>query len=306
MGFLSDFFSNIKDKLSGKKSLPGPQSIKIATFSSVDALEAEAIEQPQSIYDTPTPLAIHSNIASKQTSELIYLFDMSYVATTADNSFYLPHPYKIHHSGKNAQIFEEKFHADTEFSNKYLKKNVKLSKKLDVHSKSRLELYDSIRTIYPDFCCNMHQKVSPEDFAFYRQNKSMLKKCLSSRNEYSDEISLQDRLLEYQDNLAKLIDSSDFSKACKIEDSFVLSELNIFLEKYASLPLQEQSEFLKKKITIKQPDGKKNKIGVLTFAHQLKEERETRSGIKPAMAPSQNVNTEHTNAKDLKPEDDVR
>ncbi len=304
MSFLSDFFSSIKNKLTNKKTLSEP--VKINTFSAIDQLEQEALEQPKSIYESPTPFAIHSNIASKQTSELIYLFDMAYVAATADNSFYLPHPYKIHHSGKNAQKFEEQFHADTEFSNEYLKKNVKLSKKLDVHSKSRLDLYDSIREVYPDFCRNMNQKISPEDLEFYKQNKSKFKKCLSSRDSYSDEIPLQEQLLEYQDNLAKLIDSSDFSKACKIEDTFVLSELNIFLEKYASLPLQEQSEFAKKKITIKQFDGKKNKIGVLTFAHQLKEERENRVGLKQDITSSQNTNAKHINPKELQSENDAR
>lgn len=306
MGFLSDFFNNIRNKVANKKTLPEPQPIKVNTFSTVDELEAEAIQQPQSIYDNPTPFAIHSNIKSRQANELIYLLDMSFVARTADNSFYLPHPYKVSHSGKNAQKANEKFETDTKFSNEYLKKNVKLSKKLDVHSKSRTELYDSIREVYPDFCRNMGQKVSPEDFAFYRQNKTNLKKCLSSKNEYSDEISLQDQLLEYQDNLAKLIDSSDFSKACKIEDSFVISELNVFLEKYASLPLQEQTEFAKRKITIKQADGKKNKIGVLTFAHQLKEEREIRAGLKQNIAPDKSTTVEQTNLKDLKSEDDAR
>lgn len=323
MSFLSDFFNNIKNKLTNKKTLPEPQSIRINTFDSVDQMEVDAIEGPKSIYENPTPFAIHSNVTSKQSSELIYLLDMAYVAATADNSFYLPHPYKIHHSGKSAQKYEEQFIADTKFSDEYLKRTVKLSKKLDVHSKSRLDLYDSIRTIYPDFCINMQKKISPEDYAFYRQNKTSLKKCLSSRNTYSDEIPLQEQLLEYQDNLAKLVDSLDFSKACKIEDSFVVAELNTFLEKFASLPLEEQSEFAKKKITIKQFDGKKNKISVLTFAHQLKEEREARiekyhsieelytklnnqPNLKLTIAPLKDANVENINPKDLKTEDDAR
>ena len=113
MSFLSDFFNNIKNKLANKKTLPEP--VKINTFSTVDELEQEALEQPKSIYENPTPLAIHSNITSKQASELIYLFDMAYIAATADNSFYLPHPYKIHHSGKNAQKFEEQFKGQAAF-----------------------------------------------------------------------------------------------------------------------------------------------------------------------------------------------
>ena len=84
---------------------------------------------PKSIYEEPTPNSIAHNITAKQTFALSFLLDMAYVAATADNSFYLPKPYKISHAGKNRKIFEEKFNSDIVFTSEYYKKNIKVSKK---------------------------------------------------------------------------------------------------------------------------------------------------------------------------------
>lgn len=274
MGFFNDFLKNIKNKITGKKELPAPNAVEIHVFSDSQQEEDEFFNRHKTIYDEPTPSSIHSNISTKQSCELSYLFDMAYIAATADNCFYLPHPYKIHHSGKKAQEFETKFNDDTIISAEYLKKNIKASKKLDIHTSSRSALYEEIRRIYPDFCHNMDKKVSEEDLEFYKKNKIQLKKCLYVKEGYSDEISLRDQLAQYQDNLAKVIDTLDFSKACKIEDTFVLSELDKFFEMYSKLPQEEQHETSNKKI--KMQNG--NKIGVIVFAQKLKKEREDRIG----------------------------
>ena len=70
---------------------------------------------------------------------------MAYVAATADNSFYLPKPYKISHAGKNRKIFEEKFNSDIVFTSEYYKKNIKVSKKLDNYVKPRKEFFEGIQ-----------------------------------------------------------------------------------------------------------------------------------------------------------------
>lgn len=276
MGFLNDFINNIKNKFAPQKTLPEPYNNKINVFSDVQQQEDLFLEHFEDLYESQNSTSIHSNIATRQSAEFSFLLDMAYVAATADYAFYIPHPYKVHHYGKDAQKFQEKYAADLAFFDEYLKKTIKVSKKLDTHSKSRLELVDEIKKVYPDFCMHMDEKISPEDYAFYRQNKVKLKKAVSAKNPYSDEISLEDQLLEYQDNLAQTIDTIDFSRACEIEDRFVLSELNTFFEKYDELSPEEQAEISKKRITIKTNGKNKNKIRVLNFAHQLKDEREAR------------------------------
>ena len=114
---------------------------------------------PKSIYEEPTPNSIAHNITAKQTFALSFLLDMAYVAATADNSFYLPKPYKISHAGKNRKIFEEKFNSDIVFTSEYYKKNIKVSKKLDNYVKPRKELFEIIQTVYPEFCHNMENKI---------------------------------------------------------------------------------------------------------------------------------------------------
>ncbi len=269
MNFLNNLFNNIKNKFNRKKELPASIPVKNAV-PSVAQEEDKFFEHSENIYETPSLFSIHSNIVINQSRELSLLLDMAYVAATADNSFYLPRPYKIYTQRTNK--YEDKYNADISFVDEYLKKHIKVSKKLDTHSQSRQELYDKIKTIYPDFCHDMDEKISPEDYEFYKKNKIQLKKCLAQKNEYSNEISSHDQLLQYQDNLAKLIDTLDFSKACKIEDSFVLSELKIFFEKYSELSPEEQTNFSRQKIKMK--NG--NKISVLSFAEKLKKEREER------------------------------
>lgn len=248
-----------------KKVISEPQNISSSGFYN------QKLHISESVYENPTPSGISHNIMSKQTYALSYLLDMAYVAATADNAFYLPKPYKISHAGKAAKVFEEKFNSDIEFTKDYFKKNIKTSKKLDSYVKPRKELYELIKTIYPDFCHHMEDKVSPEDYEFYKKNKFNLKKCLHCNESYSDTVSSHDVLLSYQDNLAKVIDTLDFSKACKIEDTFVASEITTFLDKFAELSDEEKKSFIKHKIKL--PNGSTR---ALDFTKKLLDERNNR------------------------------
>lgn len=259
---------NLKTVLNhNKKPIAEPKSISSSEFYN------PSITVPKNIYEEPTYSSIAHNITSKQTYALSYLLDMAYVARTADNSFYLPKPYKIAHTGKSAKIFEEKYNSDVVFTNEYFKKNIKSSKKLDFYVDPRKELYGLIRTVYPEFCHNMDGKISPEDYEFYKKNKMSLKKCLSCHDTYSNTSLSKDILLNYQDNLAKLIDTLDFSKACKIEDTFVVSEINIFLDEFSKLSQEEKEEFAKHKIKLPSNSKNKKSIRALDFIQEIFNER---------------------------------
>lgn len=258
-------FDNFKNVFNKNKPVTSEPNISSSEFYS------QNVHLPKSIYEEPTPSGIAHNIVSKQTFALSFLFDMAYVAATADNSFYLPKPYKISHSGNSRKVFEEKFKSDIAFTNEYYKKNIKVSKKLDNYVNPRKELFEIMRTVYPDFCHNMEQKVPREDYEFYRKNKINLKKCLHCQDSYSDTVSSKDILLGYQDDLAHLIDTLDFSKACKIEDTFVASEIITFFNKFSNLSNEDKESIIKHKIKLNN-----SSIKPLEFAKKLLDERNDR------------------------------
>lgn len=258
---------NLKTVLNhDKKVVVEPRNVFSSDFYN------QEVRIPDSIYDQPTPSSIAHNITAKQTFALSYLLDMAYVAATADNSFYLPKPYKTVHYGKDAQAYNEKLNADIAFTQEYFKKNIKVSKKIDSYVELRKKAYDFIREIYPDFCHNMEEKISHEDFEFYRKNKITLRRCLHSNETYSDSISSKDVLLGYQDKLAQTIDTLDFSKACKIEDSFVISELNTFFDRFSKLSEEEKKSFMKHKIKL----NNNSTTRIIPFAQKLLDERNNR------------------------------
>lgn len=264
MGIL-DNFKNILNH--NKKPIAEPKNISSSEFYNPSVII------PKSIYEEPTYNSIFHNITSKQTYALSYLLDMAYVARTADNLFYLPKPYKIAHAGKSAKIFEEKFNSDVAFTSEYFKNSIKSSKKLDFYVDPRKELYGLIQTVYPGFCHKMEEKISPEDYEFYKKNKVNLKKCLSWHENYSATLLSKDVLLSYQDNLAKLIDTLDFSKACKIEDTFVISEINVFLDEFSKLSQEEKEGFAKHKIKLPSNSKNKKSIRALDFIQEIFNER---------------------------------
>lgn len=266
MSTFNNFFNSIKNTVTHKKNVPINSNITINTSSESQEESANMLSQ---INDVPTPSSIHTNVTSKQSIELSFLFDMAYVAATADNLFYLPHPYKIHRSGKNAQKYADKYDSDLSYTDTYFKNELEAYKKLALHSESRMNLFNEIRKIYPSFCHNIEEKISEEDFEFYQKNKTNLKRCLYCSNPYSYEKSSEDVLFEYRDKLSKVIDTLDFSRACKIEDSFVLSELNIFLKKLSELSPEQQQEFSSKEIKLRNNET----INSLDFVAKLQSER---------------------------------
>lgn len=318
MSFLTDFFNNFKNRFTHKNTLPPPGSIKVNTFSDVQEEEENFVNS--AIDELPSALSVHTNIAAKQSMEMSFLLDMAYIAATADDGFYLPRPYKIHHSGKDAKFYEEKYNADVAFTDEYFKTTIETNNKLDAHSKPRMKLLEEIRTIYPDFFHDMNEKIPEEDYTFYRKNKAQLKKCLSaSEVAYSDKKFSKDLLLTYRDNLAKLIDSLDFSKACRIEDSFVIDEFNIFFQKLSELSPEEQLEFSNRQITIKEGET----MSTLDFALKLQHDRESRiekystieslynklenqSKLKLNIREINDENTNHIRPYDLVNDDEIR
>lgn len=224
---------------------------------------------PKDIYEQPMPTSIHSNISLKQSYTLAYLFDMAYIASTADNSLYLAPPYKVSHFGNSIKKYNDKFEEDVKTVAENFQKNIQISKKLDVHTNSRKILFEKIREIYPDFCLDIDKKISPEDLQIYTFNKHKFKKTLNTSNVYFENISSKDLLLQYQDNIAQIIDTQTFSKACEIEDKFVLSELSHFFDKLSELPEKEQKSFSKYKIPLRD----NSHTTAFELAEKMKKER---------------------------------
>lgn len=263
-------FSNIANIFKRKpEELPAPA---IPTNRAAENANTEYESSLAYVLEPESPSHIASVISSKQTYLIAHLYDMGFVAATIDDSFYLPRPYKTVHFGKQAQFYEQKYKEDNEVSEKYFPKNIAVSKRLSSRVDSRMELYSKIREIYPGFCKDMDKKVPPEDYELYKTNKANLKKCISKKAQYSDQQSLKDLLFNYQDNASKLIDSLDFSKACKIEDSFVFSELETFFAKLSELPKEERTKFSKPKIQV----NDQYSPTLLEFAQKLQKERKFR------------------------------
>ena len=97
------------------------------------------------------------------------------------------------------------------------------------------EFYTRLRSIYPDFSLNMDEKVSPEDWEFYEKitkQTAELLRDLSIGGAKRDLTLVSE--IEEQDTISEFIDSRDFAKACKIEDSFMMQEYEYF-ERHAEM-----------------------------------------------------------------------
>lgn len=96
------------------------------------------------------------------------------------------------------------------------------------------ELMRRVRSEYPDYCMNMQEKVSEEDWELYSRVTKQVGDLFKDINSdvlkaaYKDYGSLNG--LELQDVISEVIDSTSFSKACAIEDAFVKEEGERFIE----------------------------------------------------------------------------
>lgn len=91
------------------------------------------------------------------------------------------------------------------------------------------ELFSRIRSIYPDFALHMADKVSAEDWRFYTQTMQKTGKLIRDLTVGSTERDLtmipED---DEQEIISEFIDSRDFARACKIEDTFMTQEFEEF------------------------------------------------------------------------------
>lgn len=237
-------------------------------------LKAEDLEIDKYMVDTmaaQTPTALHSSISTKQSYLLSHLFDMAYVASSADTAIYLPRPFKAAHTPGTSQKYENIYRQNVKISDKNFEANKKTNKTLTMRMDSQMQFFGRVREIYPDFGLNFQEKISPEDYETYMAGKKNLKKVLFKSYPFSGDSDLGEYLENARNDISKVIDSKEFSRACQIEDSFILSELGVFFDKFAELPPEKQSEFKKAKI---QKSKNSKPVGILDFANRLKSEKE--------------------------------
>lgn len=239
-----------------------PQGIQIETID-IDQL-------PPRSNEGISPTSIHSSISTKQSYLLGHLFDMAYVASTADNSLYLPRPFKAAHNYATAKKYDDLYKKNVEIVDKNFDANKKVNKLLTVHIDERMQFFERVKQVYPGFCADFQSKVTPEDYECYIANKKAFKKVLFKNATFNGDTDLEETLLNARDSIAKVIDSKEFSKACQIEDSFVLSELGVFLDKFAELPPEKQAEFRIQKI---QKSKNSKKVDIIDFTTKLMDEK---------------------------------
>lgn len=222
------------------------------------------------IYLEPESSKIRANISFKQSDLLRKYCDMGFVASIADNLFVLISPVKCYFK-YGAKYATEKYESDQKTVKENFEKNIKYSKKLDKKVSHYSLLFSSISELYPDFCYNMQEKISKEKYELYFKQKQALKKASSQIFAQPITDLASETLLNYRDNIAKVIDSPEFSEACSIEDNFILSEINVFFNKLASQPQKMQTPFLRKKFKIGD-----QKLSTLDLAKKVADDRNSR------------------------------
>lgn len=206
-------------------------------------------DEVKDIYENPNSIQIRSNIHTKQNEILNDYYDMGFIASIADNLFVLTPPVKVLFN-HTQQYANEKYEADSTVVKNNFEKNIKASKKLDKKVSYRSMLFSSISKVYPDFCCNMAEKVGTEKYALYHKARQSLKKVLTSGSSSSIDAFSAEILLSYKDKLSSVIDTPQFSEACSIEDEFVISEIEAFFEALSKMPKEKQKPFHRKKVKI--------------------------------------------------------
>ena len=225
------------------------------------------------LYEFPTYPDIRNNISVHQTSLLLLYHDLAYVASSAYDSIVLGAPVKHStHPGKKLDEYNRIYEENSEFARANFKKNIKLSKKLDGHLFTRSQLFTNARDIYPDFGQNMRKKVSPENYDLYHQVVVSFKKSLYLTSKDDTSEILSETLATAQSKIAEVVKTSNFARACEIEDKFILSEIDRFFLELSKAPTEDQLRV--RKSTIEQEDG--TKIGTIEFINRIREERISR------------------------------
>lgn len=243
-----------KKKNIDKKSINQIES-KISQKMYDDSLTKNVTSTHHSIYDQPNFMSIFTNISSKQTILVNKYLDMAFVAANISDSIVLARPLKTWNSAQNVEEINKKYEEDTIFTQSHFKKNISLSHKLDARINSRETLFKNIREIYPDFGTDIEEKISKEDFEIYKKGKNSFKHLFTVHPEYNSNISQKEALLLKEDKFSEIIDTPLFSKACEIQDYFLMSEIEIFLNKLENATPEQKKKLNKESILL--PSGKK-------------------------------------------------
>lgn len=245
---------------------------KESSFDNIEIKRAPVVTAGvfHDIYSNPLYHTIRSNIITKQSYLINHFHDMTFVASCADYAFVLAAPFKTYTSSKKAEEREKNFQEDKAFTANLFKKNILISKSLDAKEKSRREFFEAVRIVYPSFGMDIEKKISPKDYELLHSVRKKFKQIFSTgASSYDTNIRQNEKLLFLQDKLSEIIDSESFAKACNIEDTFMINEINKFFE---LLPNQDSK--IKQSLghkTLKTHDGKK--ISPINLAHSIRNSR---------------------------------
>lgn len=269
MGFLNNIFNKLKkDEYSEFDESFETSSIPKIVNHSPKPVTPTTIHNPY-VYDSPTYSGIRNNMSIHQTSLLLHYHDLAYVASTASDSIVIAAPVKQVHTGKKAEEYNKIFDENAEFVKSNFSKNIKLSKKIDYHLYTRCQLFNNLREIYPDFGQNMKDKISPEDYELYHSNMAKLKQALLTDVHDEPFKLVSESLAKAQSKIAEITETFDFSRACEIEDRFIIAEIDRFFGQFPQASQEKQS--LARKATIKLDNG--NKISTIDLANKVRDER---------------------------------
>lgn len=206
--------------------------------------------------------SLRINIRKNQ-NYLLQMHDMAFVASLADSSIILPAPIKF------MRVREQKILEDKAFTARQFKENLKAAHKLNSRYNTKNKLFEQIRNLYPDFATNMNTKISNNDYQIYRSTFKKFMQSLSNDLIYNGNTSSSELLLQKQDSISEVVDSIEFTKACEIEDKFIISELDIFFK-----ILEDSSKEVKhifNKHNISMPNGSKKSL--FELAEKAKKDR---------------------------------
>lgn len=202
--------------------------------------------------------------------------DMGYVADEADESLIAPaFVKKPKSSDMTREEYEELAKGYHEYSLESLRKAAIVDKKIQKHVDSMEAFFEEVRKIYPDFCQSMEENVSKDDYSHYMKYREKLRKVATETLPGAIYTSPQEAVLEQEDKISGVIDSQGFTRACKVEDEFVLSELDAYLAKVTELSPEERKKIDSRIIETENGEG----LSVTQFAERMKHKREERIAL---------------------------
>lgn len=164
------------------------------------------------------------NEISVATKKLIRYYDIGFIFNNLESLLIL------HIPCKKTSESEEEYVRNKEIALKALSTAQKTSKNVLQELKLRTETFEQIRKKNPDFCENMHDKVSNDDYREYISLVKQFSQKISSLLLYSVPPQIHEDylevLLQNKDKVSEIIDSKESSRISYIEDTFVLSELD--------------------------------------------------------------------------------